>query len=217
MTSDAGPAFGAMGSRRNDRAATYATAHWGVEPRARAWPLARALGDRGHGVLRAVAESPWVRLPLVIFLVLAVQTTVGADIRIVGVAPDLMLLLAVASGLVVGPERGAVIAFIIGLSYDLVLQTPFGLSAFAYAAAAFGAGYVKLSVLRAPRWIPILTVAVASAGGIVVFALVGTLFGLEHVLDPHLLTVIIVVSVINGALALPAIRLQRWALVQPSE
>ncbi len=168
-------------------------------------------------MLRAAVESPWVRLPLVIFLFLALQTSIAAELRIAGVAPDLMLLLAVCSGLVVGPERGALTGFVIGLSYDLVLQTPFGLSAFAYAAAAFAAGYVKLSVLRSPRWIPILTVAVASALGVMVFALVGTLFGLEHVVTPHLLTVMLVVSVVNGALALPVIRLQRWTLVQPAD
>ena len=74
----------------------------------------------------------------VLAVAILVQTTFGADFRVDGVAPDLMLLCAVCAGLVGGPDAGALIGFGSGLVSDLFLQsTPFGLSALAACLAGF--------------------------------------------------------------------------------
>jgi rod shape-determining protein MreD len=164
-------------------------------------------------VFRALLESQWVRLPLVAFVALALQTSAMAELRIFGVAPDLVLLLAVAGGLVAGPERGAPAAFVLGLAFDLVLQTPFGLSALAYSVAAFAIGYVQLSVLRAGRIFPMLAVAGASALAVVVYALAGIVFGLQRVIGVQLLPVLLVVPLVNGLLAPVALPVMRWVLL----
>lgn len=164
-------------------------------------------------MLRALLESPWVRVPLVLFVALGLQTSVLADVRPFGVALDVMLLLAVAAGLAAGPERGAVVGFVYGIAFDLVLQTPFGLSALSYGLAAFGIGYVQLSVLRAGRWIPMLAVAAASAAALAFYAVAGSVLGLQDVLSDNLVLVVAVVSVVNGLLAPVALRIQRWALL----
>ena len=41
----------------------------------------------------------------------------------------------------------------------------------------------------------------------------GTVFGLRDVVNPHLVTVMAVVGVVNGVFAVPALRAQRWALL----
>ena len=70
-----------------------------------------------------------LRVALVIFIVLMVQQTVMVALRIDGAHPDLLWLLPITAALLDGPETGAVVGFWAGLAFDLVLPTPFGLSA----------------------------------------------------------------------------------------
>ena len=46
-----------------------------------------------------------------------------------GAHGDLLLLVPIAAGLTVGPERGAIAGFVAGLAVDLLVTTPFGLTA----------------------------------------------------------------------------------------
>jgi rod shape-determining protein MreD len=163
-------------------------------------------------VLAGFVASPWVRTPLVVILVLAVQTGIVAGIRPFDATADLMLLLALASGLALGPERGAMVGAGVGFVFDLVLSTPFGLSALVYGVAAFAVGLVSTGALEASRWVPVLLTAAGSAGAVVLYALLGAMFGLEHTVTLHLVPVVIVVAGVNAALAVPALALMRWAL-----
>ena len=51
-----------------------------------------------------------------------------------------MLLLAISAGIAAGPEWGALTGFIAGIAFDLVLQTPFGLSALSYCIVGYLVG-----------------------------------------------------------------------------
>lgn len=162
-------------------------------------------------MLDAITQNPWVRVPLVVGVALALQSSLAAQIRPLGVAPDLMLLVAVAAGLAAGSQVGAVTGFAIGLTFDLVLQTPFGLSALVYGVAAYLAGMVRLEVLKSANWIPMVVVGGVSAGAVAAFALVGSLFGLDRIVSLRLIPVLVVVAVVNGVLAPVALRVMRWA------
>src|SRR3954462_6989690 len=108
-----------------------------------------------------------VKVPLLLFVVLLVHTSVLAGVHIHRVRPDAMLLVAVLAGLVAGPERGAITGFVAGLLADLTLQTPFGLSALVLCLVAFGVGTLQSGILRSSWWIPPLTALAASAIGVV--------------------------------------------------
>jgi rod shape-determining protein MreD len=163
-------------------------------------------------VLAGIIHSPWVRVPLVVFLVLAIQTGIVADIRPLDATPDLMLLLAIVSGLAVGPERGAIVGAAIGLAFDLVLTTPLGLSALVYGAAAFAVGLLSTGTIKATRWIPVIAVAATSAAAVVVYAILASLFGVAGAFTVHLFADVLVVTSVNALLALPALAVMRWAL-----
>ena len=90
----------------------------------------------------------------------------------------------------------------------------FGLSALAYCLTAYGVGSFQLTVLRSSRWIPVVCTMLASAAGVVVFAVVGAVIGQENYLTGHLFTVVFVVALVNSALALLAVRVMRWALAE---
>jgi rod shape-determining protein MreD len=152
-----------------------------------------------------------VRWVLVGFTAIVLQASLVADLDVGGARGDVVLLLAIAAGLVGGPDRGAAVGFGAGLAFDLLLQSPFGLSALAYCIAGYVVGALQGGVLRATWWIPIASAVGGSAIGILTFALVGETVDQDGLLDLHLVTVVAVVAVLNALLVLPTARLARWA------
>jgi rod shape-determining protein MreD len=149
----------------------------------------------------------------VLFLTLVLQTTLFADLGIFGVRADVVLLFAIAAGVVGGPERGAIGGFAAGLGYDLlVVGTPVGLYALAYCLTGYVVGTLQGTVLRAAWWIPVATAMAASVLGVCLFAIIGTVLGQQGFVDARLLRIAAVVAVVNGALILPALRVARWVM-----
>ena len=164
-------------------------------------------------MLATATTSPWVRVPLVAVVALAIQLSFFTDMRPFDAVADIMLLLVLAGGMVAGPRDGAVCGFGIGVAYDLMLRTPFGLSALTYAIVGYGAGYLQAMVSAAPWWLAMLVMGASSAVSVAAYAVIGTIFGLKDAVNFHLLTVMGVVGVVNLLLAVPALRVQRWALL----
>ena len=160
------------------------------------------------GVVTAVARS---RLLLVLFLAMALQLVVASRIEIAGVHPDLMILTAVAAGVVEGPARAATVGFFAGLLNDLFLQTPFGLSALTFCLVAYAVATVQGGVLRASWWVPALTAVVATAGGEVLFALIGAIVGQGQMLTDRLGPIAGIVGGTDGVLALVVVPAVGWA------
>jgi len=158
-----------------------------------------------------VLSLPRAKLPLLLLLFLLLQLTVLAHLRVFGVAPDVMLLLAVAGGVVGGPQLGALLGFAAGLTFDLFLETPLGLSALVFCLIGYAVGNIQGGVLRASWWIPVLTTLAATVAGELVYALVATVVGQPHLVTPHLLVIAGVVGVFNAVAAPVALRLVRWA------
>lgn len=151
------------------------------------------------------------KIPLLILLVLTVQSTMLSGLRNAGLHADAMLLLPITAGIVGGAESGALIGFLAGITADLFLQTPFGLSALAYCLVGFAVGTVQGNVIRAAWWISPLTAIAASAGGVVLYGIVGAVVGQTQLLHADLFAIAGWVAVINGLLAIPVVRLMQWA------
>src|SRR5438067_6311088 len=153
------------------------------------------------------------RLPLLLLVALLLHTTLLPEIRIFGVMPDVMLLLAIVAGLEAGPSYGALLGFVSGMLSDLFLPTPLGLSALVFTLVGYVVGVTKGGLLRSTWWFPVMVAALASAAGPALFALIGTVIGEKGLLNRHLIDVIVVVAVSNAVLTLPMLRLARWSLV----
>ena len=146
-----------------------------------------------------------------IVVTVVLHTAVLSRLRVFGVIPDLMLAVAVAAGVEAGPARGAVIAFCGGMALDVFLLTPMGLSALVYCLVAYAVGVAHEGVLRTSWYIPVLTAFVASAGGVVLYAVAAWMLG-EPTLNSRLLTIVVVVAAANAALSPPVLRFVRWSL-----
>jgi cell shape-determining protein MreD len=75
-------------------------------------------------------------------------------------------------------------------------------------------GRVQTGILRAAWWVPMVTAAIASAAGVVLFAVLEALLGDTHVFDRRLLSVVAVVSILNALLVPPMIRVFRWVFAE---
>ena len=156
-------------------------------------------------------EDPRLRLPLMMLAVLLLQTSVLVRLRVFGVMPDVMLLIAVAAGITAGPTKGAGLGFATGMVIDLFLPTPLGLSALVFTLVGYGVGVANTGVLRSAWYIPMLTAGGASMAGVVLYAIAGSMLG-ERMWTTHLITIALVVGVCNAVLAPLAVRFVSWSM-----
>lgn len=153
-----------------------------------------------------------LRLLVLLAVVVGLQETVAAGITIDGVHPDLVVMLCAVTGMVGGAEQGAVIGFLGGLAADVFLATPLGLSALAYTIIGYAAGTVQQGIIHPTWWLTPVSTGVASAGGVALYAIAGTIVGQSHMLHYGLARIAIIVAIINAVLALPTLAAVRWAL-----
>lgn len=167
--------------------------------------------------MRPVLDSAWLRMSLVMAVVLALQISLMPGLRIANATADLMLLFTVAGAMVVGPERGAVTGFFVGLMFDIFLTTPFGLSALVYCVTGWVVGRISVGVLRNSVVLPSLVVGACSAAAVLAYA--GGLRLIDDVVTPWLTLarVVAVEASFNVLFAPIALRISRWALAASLE
>ena len=153
-----------------------------------------------------------VRLGIVFVVALVIQLTVFVDVRIFGVAPELLALVAVVAAFFVGPERGPVIAFVAGLLWDVYLPTPLGLSAVVFAVVAYVVATLNEGLFHDTRTQLVGVVAVGSAASVIGYALLGAIVGEGGLVSADLIVIALVVGASNAVLALIAAPIMAWAL-----
>jgi rod shape-determining protein MreD len=158
-------------------------------------------------------HRPIVRVAMIGIVLLALQTTMLAELRPFGVSADIMLGASVCAGIVAGAEQGAMVGFVYGVMFDLLLVSPLGLSAFAYGIAAFSVGALKaLITVGQAWWLTVMLIIAGSGGGIVLFAFSGALIGQQGWVRLHLVGDVLVIGGVNALIGLPLSALMKWAL-----
>ena len=142
-----------------------------------------------------------LRMLLLIVIVVLVQVTLFPHLRIAGVAPDLGLVVALAVGYHDGPEAGAITGFVVGLGFDLFLETPLGLNALAYALVGYGVGIIEGGLLRSPRWLPVVLGVVGGLAGGLILIGIGVLVGVDNVKGTHGVQTIAIAAMYDALLA----------------
>jgi rod shape-determining protein MreD len=141
------------------------------------------------------------RLGLLLVFLTVLQTSLMPHLRVAGVVPDLGLVAAVALAIRFGPEMGATFGFAAGLATDLFLQTPLGLSAFAFGATAFLFGILQARLARPAWWV---RPAIATAAGVVagvIFVGLGALVGQSDLWALQSIRTILLAAVYDGVAA----------------
>lgn len=153
-----------------------------------------------------------VRLGIVFIAALVIQLTVFVDVRIFGVAPELLALVAVVAAFFAGPERGPVIAFVAGLLWDVYLPTPLGVSAIIFAVVAYVVAVLNEGLFHDTRAQLISVVAIGSATSVLGYALLGAIVGESGLISADLIVIALVVGAFNAVLAPIAAPIMAWAL-----
>lgn len=156
-----------------------------------------------------------IRICLLLLVAVLVQTAVGANLRIVGVAPDLMVILVICAGLTGGAEAGAWVGFWAGLLTDMFLtSTPVGLSALTYCLVGAAVGALRASVLQERKLLVPITALVGTAGAVLLFVAAGDVLGQTQLMGggrSWLIRVVVVESLWSAVLSLPFGYLYAWA------
>ena len=151
-----------------------------------------------------------------LFVGIIAQTTFGNGIRVDGVAPDFMMLLAVSAGFSGGPDRGAVVGFVAGAVSDLFLHsTPFGLTALAACLIGFAIGWGRANMLATRFLLGPFVAAAGTAAGVAIFVAIGYIVGQQQLVvggERRLVEVAFIEAVYSAVFSFPAIALMSWAL-----
>ena len=151
-----------------------------------------------------------LRTLLVVFSALVLQVALFSDLEIAGVSPDVMLVVAVAAGLTGGPDRGAALGFVAGLAMDLVLTTPFGLSALAYGLTGYVVGLGQNAMQRPTWWMSTIAGFAGTIMGIVTFVVVGELLNQPHLYTSDIWKILAITAALNAALTPVVVPVVRW-------
>jgi rod shape-determining protein MreD len=124
----------------------------------------------------------WKRTLLLFLLTitgLSFETSVFGRATLVGAKPELLLLIVVALGMCEGPAFGATAGFVMGLSTDLVLQLPAGVSALTYTLIGYTVGRLRAQVTTTSAWLPIVMVCSSTFVGMLFYVAFNRALG-EH-------------------------------------
>jgi len=141
------------------------------------------------------------RLALLVVFIVVLQVAVFPHLRVLGVVPDLGLLVALAVGYYEGPEAGAIVGFATGFGFDLFLETPLGLSALSYAIVGYSIGVFESGLFRSPRWLPSVLGGLGGLAGGLLFIGIGVLVGVDAVKGVQGITTVAAAALYDALLA----------------
>lgn len=132
----------------------------------------------GSTLLADIGVARILAIALLVILALALQSTVLAHLTLLGVRPQLVLVVVVSLAYLDGERVGVVTGFAGGLMQDLLLPLSIvGLTALVYTLIAYGVGYLRQYATAESVWTPVFAVALASLIAELSYALLAILLG----------------------------------------
>lgn len=119
---------------------------------------------RAPGVFSEIGVPRVLAFAAVIVVALALQSTLLAQATLLGVIPQVVLVVVVCFAYLDGERVGLVAGFCAGLLQDLVSPVPsvIGLTALVYTLVGYGVGNLRQFAPPDSVWTPVLAVALAS-------------------------------------------------------
>jgi rod shape-determining protein MreD len=119
----------------------------------------------------------FLTLTAVIVTALLLQTTVFADVRLLGARPELMFLLTIVFALLEGPSSGAITGFAGGMAQDFLLNKPKGITALTLTLLGYAVGLLRQYIVSPSPLMPVFIVAGGTFCGVLFHGLVSFLLG----------------------------------------
>ena len=118
-----------------------------------------------------------ILLVVVVVTALLLQTTVFADIRLLGARPELMYLLTIVFAVLEGPTSGAATGFAGGMAQDFLLNQPKGITALTLTLLGYAIGMLRQYIVSPSPVLPVVLVASGTFGGVLFYGIVSFLLG----------------------------------------
>jgi rod shape-determining protein MreD len=116
-------------------------------------------------------------LTLVVLTALLLQTTVFADVRLLGARPELMYLLTICFAVLEGPGSGAVTGFVGGMAQDFLLNQPKGITALTLTLLGYAIGMLRQYIVSPSPVLPVVLVGAGTFAGVLFYGVVSFLLG----------------------------------------
>lgn len=139
-------------------------------------------------------------LSVVIVTALLLQTTVFADVRLLGARPELMFLLTISFAILEGPASGAITGFAGGMAQDFLLDQPKGITALTLTLLGYTVGLLRQYIVSPSPVLPVLLVAGGTFVGELFYGLVAFLLGQLDVSALYLFRVAALSALYNAIL-----------------
>jgi rod shape-determining protein MreD len=139
---------------------------------------------RGPGFLAEIGIARVAAVSAIIIVAVALQTTLLARATILGVIPQLVLVVIVSLAYADGERVGTVVGFFGGFLIDFLVYSPtsiVGLTGLIYTMIGYGTGSVRRYSTSDSVWTPVLMVAGASAIAEFSYAGLSIIFGQQWV------------------------------------
>jgi rod shape-determining protein MreD len=163
--------------------------------------MALAKESRAPSPLAEAGLARMLAVGALVVVALALQSTVLARMTILGVIPQLVLIVVVSLAYLDGERVGVVSGFTGGLLQDLLLpQSIDGLTALVYTLIGYGVGYLRQYTPAESVWAPVFAVAFATGVAELSYAGLAIILGQPWISFPYTMKVIGLIIVYNTLL-----------------
>jgi rod shape-determining protein MreD len=114
---------------------------------------------------------------VVIVTALLLQSTVFAQLRLLGVRPELLFLVTILVAFIEGPSEGAIVGFVSGLAQDMLLNEPKGILALTLTLLGYTIGMLRQFIVSPSPLLPTILVGAGTMGGVAFYVAVSFLLG----------------------------------------
>jgi rod shape-determining protein MreD len=139
-------------------------------------------------------------LTVVVLTALLLQTTVFADVRLLGARPELMYLLTIVFAVLEGPASGAATGFVGGMAQDFLLNQPKGITALTLTLLGYAIGMLRQYIVSPSPVLPVVLVGLGTFAGVLFYGVVSFLLGQLDTSWLYLLRVAALSGVYNAIL-----------------
>ena len=116
-------------------------------------------------------------LGAVIVTALLLQSTVFAQVKLLGVRPELLYVVTILMAILEGPSEGAIVGFAGGMAQDFLLDQPKGITALTLTLLGYTIGLARQYIVSPSPLLPTILVAVGTFAGVIFYEVVSFLLG----------------------------------------
>jgi len=116
-------------------------------------------------------------LTAVIITALLLQSTVFADVQLLGAKPELLYLVTIVLAMLEGPGSGAIAGFAGGMAEDFLLDAPKGITALTLTLVGYAIGLLRQYIVSPSPLLPVFLVSGGTFVGVLFDRLVAFLLG----------------------------------------